>query len=99
MGTETAAGVVALFNDLNREQKTEAAEALHDEVDSILGSKSQWVSNTLWIMLFIILGGVIFAGGWLAIQKGGSDETALYGFVGIALGALAGLLAPSPTNK
>ena len=54
--------------------------------------------NPLWIIVVLILGGVIFVGVWLGTVSDGSDETALYGFVGLALGAVVGLLSP-PLNK
>jgi hypothetical protein len=47
-------------------------------------------------LTFLVLAVVIVGGGLLALDATGSDETALYGFVGIALGAFAGLLVPSP---
>jgi hypothetical protein len=59
---------------------------------------SSQVADKLWIMTFVVLAIVIIGGALLAIKASGSDETALYGFVGIALGALAGLLAPSPVS-
>jgi hypothetical protein len=51
-------------------------------------------SNVLWVMVLLILAGVIFVGVWLGTVTDGSDETALYGFVGLALGAVVGLLSP-----
>lgn len=66
--------------------------------DSNLGAPSGPTSNALWIIVVLILGGVIFIGVWLGTVSDGSDETALYGFVGLALGAVVGLLSP-PLNK
>jgi hypothetical protein len=57
---------------------------------------SNGVANVLWVLTFGVLGLVVVGGGLLALDATGSDETALYGFVGIALGGFAGLLAPSP---
>ena len=65
---------------------------------SNLGAPSGPTSNALWIIVVLILGGVIFIGVWLGTVSDGSDETALYGFVGLALGAVVGLLSP-PLNK
>lgn len=82
----------------------DAYEALDDDEKnivraSVVPAPSQGVANGIWIVIFVILGGVIFIGGWLGIDRSGSDETALYGFVGIALGAVVGLLAPSPASS
>ena len=49
-----------------------------------LGAPSGPTSNALWIIVVLILGGVIFIGVWLGAVSDGSDETALYGFVGLA---------------
>jgi hypothetical protein len=84
--------VIDDYNGLSAEQKTEFA-------NSVFGKPSKWVTNVLWILVMLILGGVIFVGGWYGITKTGSDETALYGFVGTALGAIVGVLAPSPIEK
>lgn len=65
----------------------------------VLAQPSNTVSNILWVLTFVVLAVVIIGGGLLAIRATGSDETALYGFVGIALGGFAGLLAPSPVGK
>ena len=64
--------------------------------NNLLPEPSGSVANVLWIMTFAVLAVVIIGGGILAIRASGSDETALYGFVGIALGAFAGMLVPSP---
>lgn len=53
----------------------------------------------VWYVVMGILAVVIVGGGWMAAALDGSDEAALYGFVGLALGAVVGLLAPGPTAK
>jgi hypothetical protein len=84
--------VIAEYNNLPPDQQRQVQQ-------SVIPGPSPKVANALWIIIFLILGGVIFVGGAFAISESGSDETALYGFVGIALGGVAGLLAPSPTKK
>lgn len=53
----------------------------------------------VWYVVMGILAVVIVGGGWMAAALDGSDEAALYGFVGLALGSVVGLLAPGPTAK
>ncbi len=53
--------------------------------------------RALWFVVFGILGLVILGGGFLAFEAADADETALYGFVGTALGAIVGVLVPSPS--
>ncbi len=60
---------------------------------------SQKAENALWIMVVVILAGVIFVGVLLGSTSDGSDETALYGFVGLALGAVIGLLSPALNGR
>jgi hypothetical protein len=74
-------------------------EKARDEVMRSTGPldrPSQSVTNFIWMAIFVILAAVIIGGGILGLGARDGDETALYGFVGIALGALVGLLAPSP---
>jgi hypothetical protein len=85
-------------------QAAKAEDALRDlppevarEVSArVLGSPSRWATDAIWIIVMAILAGVIFFFGWQGIKSGGSDETALFGFVGLALGAVIGVLAPTP---
>ena len=63
-----------------------------------LGNPSGAATDRLWFMVMGILAVVIVGGGWMAATLDGSDEAALYGFVGLALGAVVGLLAPSPAG-
>ena len=87
----SAENVIAEYAKLTPEEQRQVRQ-------SVIPGPSQKVANWLWVIVFVILGGVIFGFGAFAIRVSGSDETALYGFVGIALGAVAGLLAPSPTK-
>jgi hypothetical protein len=54
----------------------------------------------VWIILMITLAVVVLGGGWLVYQlvNDGKDSEVLVGFVSAALGALIGLLAPSPAT-
>lgn len=70
-----------------------------EEAASVLGRPSSRARDVLWFVVFGILAAVIIGGGLLGVRADGSDETALYGFVGIALGAVVGLLAPSPGGR
>jgi hypothetical protein len=83
--------VIADYNELSPDQQEQVQK-------SVFPGPSPRVANGLWVVVFATLAGVIFVGGAFAIKTSGSDETALYGFVGIALGAVAGLLAPGPTK-
>lgn len=85
----TLSETVSDFRSLTEEEKAEFRTA-------VLPQASSGVSNVLWVLTFLVLAAVIIGGGLLALDATGSDETALYGFVGIALGGFAGLLAPSP---
>ncbi|WP_328475064.1 hypothetical protein OHA21_17290 [Actinoplanes sp. NBC_00393] len=69
---------------------------IQDKVVAAIPPPSAQVSNFLWIVIFGILGVVIIGGGIVGVIADGSDETAVYGFVGIALGAVVGLVAPGP---
>jgi hypothetical protein len=68
---------------------------VQDKVASLQGATQQ-ASNILWFVIFGILTVVIIGGGIVGVVASGSDETAIFGFVGIALGAVVGLVAPSP---
>jgi hypothetical protein len=85
-------------------QATTAEQALRDlppqiarEISArVLASPSRRMLDAIWILVLAILAGVIFFFGWQGIDAGGSDETAMFGFAGLALGAVVGLLAPTP---
>ena len=87
----TLSEVVSGYESLTNAEKDEFKS-------STLPQPSSTVANVLWILTFAVLGVVVIGGGLLALDASGSDETALYGFVGIALGGFAGLLAPSPVG-
>jgi hypothetical protein len=95
---EATAGTV----DPNVKQQIalEAVKSLPEEhrkqVQAQLKPASQWVSNAIWLLVFGILSLVIVGGISLGISAEGSDETAIFGFVGIALGAIVGIVVPRP---
>jgi hypothetical protein len=57
-------------------------------------------ANVLWVLVIVILGIVAIGGGLLAFSliKDGKNAEAIVGFVSAALGAIIGLLAPSPVS-
>jgi hypothetical protein len=69
---------------------------IQDKVVAAIPGPTQQVSNILWFVIFGILTVVIVGGGIVGVVTTGSDETAVFGFVGIALGAVVGLVAPGP---
>ena len=87
--------VSAAVKDLPEPDRAQVAA----EVRATLGPPSPHVNDRLWYLVLGILGVVIVGGGWLAAVLDGSDEAALYGFVGLALGAVVGLLAPGPASS
>ena len=64
-----------------------------------LAPPTRRATDRFWFVVMGILAVVIVGGGWIAATLDGSDEAALYGFVGVALGAVVSLLAPSPTHR
>ncbi|WP_141401449.1 hypothetical protein [Ornithinimicrobium cerasi] len=73
-------------------------QKVKEQLIRALPGPDQRTANQLWFVVMGILAVVIVGGGWLAAKLSGSDESALYGFVGLALGAVIGLLAPSPSS-
>jgi len=56
--------------------------------------------GAIWILLIVALIVVVIGGGWLVylLVTRGTDAGIMVGFVSAALGALIGLLAPSPVH-
>lgn len=105
MGT-TAEAHLAAFREMPPEEqmvalKTQLAAAAKpaDAVAaarSVLPPVSSKISDPLWIAIFSFLGAVVIAGAVGGAVAGGSTATALFGFAGTALGAVVGVLSPSP---
>ncbi|WP_433606160.1 hypothetical protein ACQP2P_29310 [Dactylosporangium sp. CA-139114] len=75
------------------------AAIVEDVASSVLGSPSKWVTNVIWLVVFGVLAAVVIGGTVLGLNASGSGQTAVFGFVGIALGAIVGILAPRPGAK
>ncbi|WP_433088122.1 hypothetical protein ACQP1P_19565 [Dactylosporangium sp. CA-052675] len=75
------------------------AAVVEDVASSVLGSPSKWVTNVIWLVVFGVLAAVVIGGTLLGLNASGSGQTAVFGFVGIALGAIVGILAPRPGTK
>ncbi len=103
--SDRESAVTGAIADLSGDQRTEvlktAISTLDDEqlkkVGGVIPQPSQKMADALWFVVFGILGLVILGGGFLAFEAADADETALYGFVGTALGAIVGVLVPSPS--
>ncbi|HEX9968691.1 MAG TPA: hypothetical protein VGB03_01025 [Acidimicrobiales bacterium] len=57
--------------------------------------------TAVWLILLAILGVVVIGGGWLVYERlvDDGDPSVIVGLVSAALGALIGLLAPSPITN
>jgi hypothetical protein len=55
----------------------------------------------IWVIVLIVMAGVIFFFGYLGYLRlaANKDGAVLFAFATTALGAIAGLLAPSPMSK
>ncbi|WP_432825979.1 hypothetical protein [Dactylosporangium sp. CA-092794] len=73
--------------------------AVENVASSVLGNPSKWVTDVVWLMVFAVLGIVVAGGTLLGLNASGSGQTAVFGFVGIALGAIVGILAPRPGTR
>lgn len=90
--------VVREFLDLSVDEKEEAKDAL--ERAGGLGNASEGVVNTLWVMIvgaFVI---VLLGGGYLLydMSKNEQDTSVIVPIITTVLGALVGLMAPSPVQ-
>ena len=66
-----------------------------------LPSPTPGVSDTLWIIVIVIVGLVALGGGFLAflLLNDEKDAEALVGLASAALGGLVGLFVPSPASE
>jgi len=92
-----AVGANAAFESLSTIEQKQFIEQ-----HKVLLDQPKGMSLTaIWIMVLIVLGGTIFLFGFLGYRQlndadGGAE--ALFGLATLALGAIVGLLAPSPTG-
>jgi flagellar basal body-associated protein FliL len=88
--------VIAGFNNLSQSAKDEARRQIAG-----LPIPSRNFLGAVWIILMITLALVVLGGGWLVflLVDNGKDSEVTVGFVSAALGALIGLLAPSPAAR
>jgi hypothetical protein len=90
---ETArAAVDGLTDD---QKKTLAQELLLSQPTSDTGR------TVIWILVLVILAGAVFVFGVMAywLHTDGKTIDSFVAFVSLALGAVAGLLAPSPVRR
>lgn len=90
----TAQEVKAQYDTLSDSDKVVAAQAMG------LGAPPKSVVGIIWMLIVGTLSLVVLVGMVLAFQlvNGGKDAGVFAGFVGGAIGALVGLLAPSPVK-
>lgn len=82
--------------DLTPEEKKTLAQEL------LLGQpKGDTARTIIWVIVLLILGGAVFVFGVMAynLHSRGMSIDSFVAFVSLALGAVAGLLAPSPVRK
>ncbi len=97
MATQQVQDVRTAFDNLTMAEKKEFVE----EQKTLLDQPGGRGLTAIWIIMLIVLAGVIFFFGYLGFRQlndpdGGSE--ALFGLATLALGAIVGLLAPSPTG-
>jgi hypothetical protein len=100
--------VVREFLDLSAEEKRQAKEALERAGElapqSIprpdVGGPSTGVANALWVIVVAAFVIVLVGGGWLLydMSKNGQDTSVILPITTTVLGALVGLMAPSPVQ-
>jgi flagellar basal body-associated protein FliL len=86
--------VVREFLDLSVEEKREAKEALG------MKEASEGVTNILWVMIVTAFVVVLLGGGYLLydMSKNEQDTSVILPIITTVLGALVGLMAPSPVQ-
>jgi flagellar basal body-associated protein FliL len=92
----TADSVVEAYTDLPETEKTKAAEEIART--RAMPDPSGRAVNWLWLIVVSALAILLLGGTFLVfwLTKDGKDTEAILPLVAGALGALAGLLAPSP---
>ena len=65
-----------------------------------LPNPTQRAADNVWMLVLVILGIVVVGGGFLVFQLivDDKDASVVVGFVSAALGAIIGLIAPSPLS-
>jgi hypothetical protein len=100
--------VVREFLDLSAEEKREAKEALERAGELAPqaipspkeGGPSTGVANVLWVIVVSAFVIVLVGGGWLLydMSKNEQDTSVILPIITTVLGALVGLMAPSPVQ-
>jgi hypothetical protein len=100
--------VVREFLDLSAEEKREAKEALERAGElapkaippPAEGGPSTGVASALWVIVVSAFVIVLVGGGWLLydMSKNEQDTSVILPIITTVLGALVGLMAPSPVQ-
>jgi hypothetical protein len=100
--------VVREFLDLSAEEKREAKEALERAGELAPqaiplppeGGPSTGVASALWVIVVSAFVIVLVGGGWLLydMSKNEQDTSVILPIITTVLGALVGLMAPSPVQ-
>jgi hypothetical protein len=107
--------VVREFLDLSVEEKREAKEALAragelaqpqmltqpEAMPEAMPEAGPGVTNILWVMIVTTFVIVLLGGGYLLydMSKNGQDTSVILPIITTVLGALVGLMAPSPVQR
>jgi hypothetical protein len=91
--------VVREFLDLSAHEKEEAREAI--EKAGGLPAPTGRVGDALWLIVVSAFVIVLVGGGWLLydMSKNGQDTSVILPIITTVLGALVGLMAPSPVQE